>query len=160
MCIAVLVMIKYGFCIFARWKEVPDQGLCWSRWFCSSVQSMHWQQSWWNCCSQGKVDPFQIHYGTICHVPSHHHIYMLSSQVQKPPFPWEFHMYRQLDCRIPENQVCTQLFPINFYLITGLFLLLSHYYARDQVLDWLRECTSIQTAVYLCAIIYHMGHSR
>lgn len=51
------------------------------------------------------VHPFQIHYGTFCKVPSHHHIYMLSSQVQKPPFPWEFHMYRQLDCRIPENQV-------------------------------------------------------
>lgn len=29
---------------------------------------------------------------------------IVALKVQKPPFPWEFHMYRQLDCRIPENQ--------------------------------------------------------
>ncbi|KFK40438.1 hypothetical protein AALP_AA3G373200 [Arabis alpina] len=29
---------------------------------------------------------------------------VVALKVQKPPFPWEFHMYRQLDCRIPENQ--------------------------------------------------------
>ncbi|CAN8270970.1 unnamed protein product [Cochlearia groenlandica] len=29
---------------------------------------------------------------------------VVALKVQKPPFPWEFHMYRQLDCRIPESQ--------------------------------------------------------
>ncbi|KAL1219378.1 Mitotic checkpoint serine/threonine-protein kinase BUB1 [Cardamine amara subsp. amara] len=29
---------------------------------------------------------------------------VVALKVQKPPFPWEFHMYRQLDGRIPENQ--------------------------------------------------------
>ncbi|KAL0885555.1 hypothetical protein Bca101_009538 [Brassica carinata] len=29
---------------------------------------------------------------------------IVALKVQKPPFPWEFHMYRQLDRRIPENQ--------------------------------------------------------
>ncbi|CAH2051134.1 unnamed protein product [Thlaspi arvense] len=29
---------------------------------------------------------------------------VVALKVQKPPFPWEFHMYRQLDSRIPENQ--------------------------------------------------------
>jgi checkpoint serine/threonine-protein kinase len=31
---------------------------------------------------------------------------VVALKVQKPPFPWEFHMYRQLDCRIPDSQVC------------------------------------------------------
>lgn len=69
-------------------------------------------------------------------------------------------MYRQLDRRIPENQVCTHSFSHYFLPDHRRCTYYFHTAARDQVLDWLRECTCIQTAVYLCAIIYHMGHSR
>ncbi|KAL6578884.1 hypothetical protein OROMI_009100 [Orobanche minor] len=29
---------------------------------------------------------------------------VVALKIQKPPFPWEFYMYRQLDMRIPKNE--------------------------------------------------------
>ncbi|CAH1428764.1 unnamed protein product [Lactuca virosa] len=30
---------------------------------------------------------------------------IVALKIQKPPFPWAFYMYRQLDKRIPENEI-------------------------------------------------------
>ncbi|CAA7021991.1 unnamed protein product [Microthlaspi erraticum] len=50
--------------------------------------------------SVGKGGPSQVFKAYIDSDPDQ----LVALKVQNPPSPWEFHMYRQLDCRIKESQ--------------------------------------------------------
>ena len=52
-------------------------------------------------------------------------------QIQKPPFPWEFYMYRQLDQRISAEEVCCFLVSLIFigircFCVPYLFFIFHH----------------------------------
>ncbi|CAA7014002.1 unnamed protein product [Microthlaspi erraticum] len=60
---------------------------------------------------------------------------VVALKVQKPPFPWEFHMYRQLDCRIQENQRASFGLAERVHVFSDYSILVCDYQSHGTLLD-------------------------
>ncbi|KAL6553975.1 hypothetical protein OROMI_019648 [Orobanche minor] len=60
---------------------------------------------------------------------------VVALKIQKPPFPWEFYMYRQLDMRIPEKERKSFGFAHRLYLYSDYSVLVSDYLAQGTLQD-------------------------
>ncbi|KAL6529595.1 protein kinase [Orobanche gracilis] len=60
---------------------------------------------------------------------------VVALKIQKPPFPWEFYMYRQLDIRIPEKERKSFGFAHRLYLYSDYSVLVSDYLAQGTLQD-------------------------
>ncbi|KAK4438662.1 Mitotic checkpoint serine/threonine-protein kinase BUB1 [Sesamum alatum] len=60
---------------------------------------------------------------------------VVALKIQKPPFPWEFYMYRQLDMRIPEKERKSFGFAHRLHLYSDYSVLVSDYLAHGTLQD-------------------------
>ncbi|EPS63015.1 hypothetical protein M569_11772, partial [Genlisea aurea] len=60
---------------------------------------------------------------------------VVALKIQKPPFPWEFYIYRQLDVRIPEQERRNFGFAHRVHLYTDYSVLVSDYLAHGTLQD-------------------------
>ncbi|KAL3647108.1 protein kinase [Castilleja foliolosa] len=60
---------------------------------------------------------------------------VVALKIQKPPFPWEFYMYRQLDLRIPEKERKSFGFAHRLHLYSDYSVLVSDYLAHGTLQD-------------------------
>nr|XP_043626262.1 mitotic checkpoint serine/threonine-protein kinase BUB1 isoform X2 [Erigeron canadensis] len=79
---------------------------------------------------------------------------MLSNadEIQKPPFPWEFYMYRQLDKRILENDRVCFGYAHRLHLYSDYSILVSDFLAHGTLLDAINTyaCTGTSMDEVLC----------
>ncbi|XP_042009648.1 mitotic checkpoint serine/threonine-protein kinase BUB1-like isoform X2 [Salvia splendens] len=61
--------------------------------------------------------------------------HVVALKIQKPPFPWEFYMYRQLDIRIPEKERKSFGFAHTLHLYSDYSVLVTDYFAHGTLLD-------------------------
>ncbi|XP_047948462.1 mitotic checkpoint serine/threonine-protein kinase BUB1-like [Salvia hispanica] len=61
--------------------------------------------------------------------------HVVALKIQKPPFPWEFYMYRQLDIRIPEKERKSFGFAHTLHLYSDYSVLVTDYFAYGTLLD-------------------------
>ncbi|XP_057803604.1 mitotic checkpoint serine/threonine-protein kinase BUB1-like [Salvia miltiorrhiza] len=59
---------------------------------------------------------------------------VVARKIQKPPFPWEFYMYRQLDIRIPEKEKSFG-FAHRLHLYSDYSVIVSDYFAHGTLQD-------------------------
>ncbi|XP_057777342.1 mitotic checkpoint serine/threonine-protein kinase BUB1-like isoform X2 [Salvia miltiorrhiza] len=59
---------------------------------------------------------------------------VVALKIQKPPFPWEFYMYRQLDIRIPEKEKSFG-FAHRLHLYSDYSVIVSDYFAHGTLQD-------------------------
>ncbi|KAJ9562918.1 hypothetical protein OSB04_008078 [Centaurea solstitialis] len=60
---------------------------------------------------------------------------VVALKIQKPPFPWEFYMYRQLDKRIPENERLCFGYAHRLHLYLDCSILVSDFLAHGTLQD-------------------------
>ncbi|KAJ6733993.1 MITOTIC CHECKPOINT SERINE/THREONINE-PROTEIN KINASE BUB1 [Salix koriyanagi] len=60
---------------------------------------------------------------------------VVALKIQRPPFPWEFHMYRQLDQRIPENQSSSFGYVHRLHLFSDYSILVCDYLSHGTLQD-------------------------
>ncbi|XP_057792451.1 mitotic checkpoint serine/threonine-protein kinase BUB1 [Salvia miltiorrhiza] len=60
---------------------------------------------------------------------------VVALKIQKPPFPWEFYMYRQLDIRIPEKERKSFGFAHRLHLYSDYSVIVSDYFAHGTLQD-------------------------
>ncbi|KAF5786088.1 putative protein kinase BUB family [Helianthus annuus] len=77
---------------------------------------------------------------------------VVALKVQKPPFPWEFYMYRQLDKRIHENERKCFGYAHRLHLYSDYSILVSDFLAHGTLLDAINTnvCTGVSMDEVLC----------
>ncbi|GKC09715.1 mitotic checkpoint serine/threonine-protein kinase BUB1 [Tanacetum coccineum] len=60
---------------------------------------------------------------------------VVALKIQKPPFPWEFYMYRQLDLRIPENERSCFGYAHRLHLYSDYSIIVTKFLAHKTLLD-------------------------
>ncbi|KAI3718442.1 hypothetical protein L6452_19313 [Arctium lappa] len=77
---------------------------------------------------------------------------VVALKIQKPPFPWEFYMYRQLDKRIPENERLCFGYAHRLHLYSDYSILVSDFLAHGTLQDAINTnvCTGASMDEVLC----------
>ncbi|KAI3802254.1 hypothetical protein L1987_30384 [Smallanthus sonchifolius] len=77
---------------------------------------------------------------------------VVALKIQKPPFPWEFYMYRQLDKRIQENERMCYGYAHRLHLYSDYSILVSDFLAHGTLLDAINTnvCTGVSMDEVLC----------
>lgn len=65
---------------------------------------------------------------------------VVALKIQKPPFPWEFYMYRQLDLRIPENERPCFGYAHRLHLYSDYSIIVKNFLAHKTLLDAINSC--------------------
>ncbi|KAG9149831.1 hypothetical protein Leryth_025400 [Lithospermum erythrorhizon] len=60
---------------------------------------------------------------------------VVALKIQKPPFPWEFYMYRQLDRRIPQAERMSFGFAHEMHLFADYSIIISEYFGDGTLQD-------------------------
>ncbi|XP_042005053.1 mitotic checkpoint serine/threonine-protein kinase BUB1-like [Salvia splendens] len=81
------------------------------------------------CAGQGGFA--QVFKAYVDSSPDH----VVALKIQKPPFPWEFYMYRQLDIRIPEKERKSFGFAHTLHLYSDYSVLVTDYFSHGTLLD-------------------------
>ncbi|KAL8461236.1 hypothetical protein ACS0TY_032633 [Phlomoides rotata] len=76
-------------------------------------------------------------------------------KIQKPPFPWEFYMYRQLDLRIPEHERKSFGFAHRLHLYSDYSVLVSDYFAHGTLQDAINSNVVIGGSMEEVLCIYY-----
>ncbi|KAK4484467.1 hypothetical protein RD792_007050 [Penstemon davidsonii] len=80
---------------------------------------------------------------------------VVALKIQKPPFPWEFYMYRQLDVRIPEKERMNYGFAHRLHLYSDYSVLVSDYLAAGTLLDAINSNVVIGGSMEEVLCIYY-----
>ncbi|KAL8188767.1 hypothetical protein R6Q57_029787 [Mikania cordata] len=77
---------------------------------------------------------------------------VVALKIQKPPFPWEFYMYRQLDKRIQDNERMCFGYAHRLHLYSDYSILVSDFLAHGTLLDAINTnvCTGVSMDEVLC----------
>ncbi|XP_076937821.1 mitotic checkpoint serine/threonine-protein kinase BUB1-like [Bidens hawaiensis] len=77
---------------------------------------------------------------------------VVALKIQKPPFPWEFYMYRQLDNRIQESERICFGYAHSLHLYSDYSILVSDFLAHGTLLDAINTnvCTGVSMDEVLC----------
>ncbi|KAI3765438.1 hypothetical protein L2E82_15471 [Cichorium intybus] len=77
---------------------------------------------------------------------------IVALKIQKPPFPWEFYMYRQLDKRIPENERLSFGYVHRLHLYSDYSILVSDFLSHGTLQDAINTnvCTGASMDEVLC----------
>ncbi|XP_071701207.1 mitotic checkpoint serine/threonine-protein kinase BUB1 [Rutidosis leptorrhynchoides] len=77
---------------------------------------------------------------------------VVALKIQKPPFPWEYYMYRQLDQRIPETERSPFGYAHRLHLYTDYSILVSEFLGHGTLLDAINTnvCTGASMDELLC----------
>ncbi|XP_011100352.1 mitotic checkpoint serine/threonine-protein kinase BUB1 [Sesamum indicum] len=80
---------------------------------------------------------------------------VVALKIQKPPFPWEFYMYRQLDMRIPEKERKSFGFAHRLHLYSDYSVLVSDYLAHGTLQDAINSNVVIGGSMEEVLCIYY-----
>ncbi|KAI5652514.1 hypothetical protein M9H77_29701 [Catharanthus roseus] len=80
---------------------------------------------------------------------------MLALKIQKPAFPWEFFMYRQLDIRIPKEERMNFGFAHRLHLYSDYSILVSDYLAHGTLQDAINSNAVIGGSMEEVLCIYY-----
>ncbi|KAK6151747.1 hypothetical protein DH2020_014382 [Rehmannia glutinosa] len=80
---------------------------------------------------------------------------VVALKIQKPPFPWEFYMYRQLDIRIPEQERKSFGFAHRLHLYSDYSVLVSDYLAHGTLQDAINSNVVIGGSMEEVLCIYY-----
>ncbi|EYU42135.1 hypothetical protein ABFS82_13G031200 [Erythranthe guttata] len=80
---------------------------------------------------------------------------VVALKVQKPPFPWEFYMYRQLDIRIPEKDRKCFGFAQRLHLYSDYSVIVSDYLAHGTLQDAINSNAVIGGSMEEVLCIYY-----
>ncbi|KAG8386863.1 hypothetical protein BUALT_Bualt03G0193200 [Buddleja alternifolia] len=80
---------------------------------------------------------------------------VVALKVQKPPFPWEFYMYRQLDKRMPEKERMSFGFAHRLHLYSDYSVLVSDYLAHGTLQDAINSNVVIGGSMEEVLCIYY-----
>ncbi|KAK9078073.1 hypothetical protein SSX86_002130 [Deinandra increscens subsp. villosa] len=77
---------------------------------------------------------------------------VVALKIQKPPFPWEFYMYRQVDKRIQKNERMCFGYAHRLHLYSDYSILVSDFLAHGTLLDAINTnvCTGVSMDEVLC----------
>ncbi|CAA2982166.1 mitotic checkpoint serine threonine- kinase BUB1 [Olea europaea subsp. europaea] len=80
---------------------------------------------------------------------------VVALKIQKPPFPWEFYMYRQLDMRISEKERMNFGFAHRLHLYSDYSILVSDYLAHGTLQDAINSNAVIGGSMEEVLCIYY-----
>ncbi|PWA39773.1 ATP binding,protein serine/threonine kinase [Artemisia annua] len=80
---------------------------------------------------------------------------VVALKIQKPPFPWEFYMYRQLDLRIPENERSCFGYAHRLHLYSDYSIIVTNFLAHKTLLDAINSCGVTQGSMDEVLCIYY-----
>ncbi|RAL45311.1 hypothetical protein DM860_014721 [Cuscuta australis] len=80
---------------------------------------------------------------------------IVALKIQKPAFPWEFYMYRQLDLRIPQNERSSFGFAHRMHLYSDYSILVSDFVANGTLQDAINANAAIGGSMEELLCIYY-----